>query len=258
MLYDEKGYKGKGIEGEYMARKRETDRPKSQAYLRRCRVVYRNRAILAVIAVAIIGICIGGIKRKFGKEDISGTFKSVSLTSSKTDWRGAPPLDVQLLTPNPYSRPQLKLEQVKGIVIHYTANPGTSAQANRDYFEGLKDGQGTSASSHFIVGLEGEIIQCVPTAEEAYASNNRNVDTLSIECCHPDESGQFKDVTYQSVIQLTGWLCVRYDLSPEDVIRHHDVTGKECPKYFVDHEDAWEQFRADVKDKIEEIKKEQS
>ena len=108
------------------------------------------------------------------------------------------------------------------------------------------------------MGLEGEIIQCVPTAEEAYASNNRNVDTLSIECCHPDESGQFKDVTYQSVIQLTGWLCVRYDLSPEDVIRHHDVTGKECPKYFVDHEDAWEQFRADVKDKIEEIKKEQS
>ena len=218
MLYDEKGYKGKGIEGEYMARKRETDRPKSQAYLRRRRVVYRNRAILAVIVVAIIGICIGGIKRKFEKEDISGTFKSVSLTSSKTDWRGAPPLDVQL----------------------------------------LKDGQGTSASSHFIVGLEGEIIQCVPTAEEAYASNNRNVDTLSIECCHPDESGQFKDVTYQSVIQLTGWLCVRYDLSPEDVIRHHDVTGKECPKYFVDHEDAWEQFRADVKDKIEEIKKEQS
>ena len=258
MLYDEKGYKGKGIEGEYMARKRETDRPKSQAYLRRRRVVYRNRVILAVIVVAIIGICIGGIKRKFEKEDISGTFKSVSLTSSKTDWRGAPPLDVQLLTPNPYSRPQLKLEQVKGIVIHYTANPGTSAQANRDYFEGLKDGQGTSASSHFIVGLEGEIIQCVPTAEEAYASNNRNVDTLSIECCHPDESGQFKDVTYQSVIQLTGWLCVRYYLSPEDVIRHHDVTGKECPKYFVDHEDAWEQFRADVKDKIEEIKNEQS
>ena len=37
------------------------------------------------------------------------------------------------------------------------------------------------------------------------------------------------------------------DLSPKDVIRHYDVTGKACPKYFVDREDAWKQFRKDVK-----------
>ena len=36
-----------------------------------------------------------------------------------------PPLEVQLLTVNEYSRPGIPLEQVYGIVIHSTANPGT-------------------------------------------------------------------------------------------------------------------------------------
>ena len=78
-------------------------------------------------------------------------------------------------------------------------------------------------------------------------------DTISIECCHPDESGQFTDDTYQSLVELTAWLCNRFQLSSEDVIRHYDVTGKECPKYFVDHEDAWEQFRNDVQKQIDKL-----
>ena len=144
----------------------------------------------------------------------------------------------------------LNWEQVNGIVIHYTANPGSSAMANRDYFEGLKDAHTTKASSHFIVGLEGEVVQCIPTTEIAYASNDRNGDTISIECCHPDDTGAFNTVTYQSMVQLTAWLCNRFGLTSQDVIRHYDVTGKICPKYFVEHEDAWEQFKADVQQQI--------
>ena len=84
--------------------------------------------------------------------------------------------------------------------------------ANRNYFEGLKDSHVTRSSSNFIVGLEGEIIQCVPTWEVAYASNDRNHDTVSIECCHPDESGKFTDATYRSAVQLCAWLCLKFDL----------------------------------------------
>lgn len=122
--------------------------------------------------------------------------------------------------------------------------------ANRDYFEGLKDAHTTKASSHFIVGLEGEVVQCIPTTEIAYASNDRNGDTISIECCHPDDTGAFNTVTYQSMVQLTAWLCNRFGLTSQDAIRHYDVTGKICPKYFVEHEDAWEQFKADVQQQI--------
>ena len=157
-----------------------------------------------------------------------------------------PEIDVELLTPNMYSRPETPVNTVTGIVIHYVANPGTTAMDNRNYFEGLKDSHETYASSHFIVGLEGEIIQCVPTSEVAYASNERNSDTVSIEVCHPDETGKFNDATYDSLVELTGWLCEYLHVPVENVIRHYDVTGKLCPLYYVEHEDAWEQFKDDV------------
>ena len=157
-----------------------------------------------------------------------------------------PDIDVQLLDVNPYSRPGIESDGITGIVIHYTANPGSTAQDNRDYFNGLQYSQETSASSNFVVGLDGEIIQCVPTWEVAYASNDRNYDTVSIEVCHPDESGKFTDKTYRSLVQLTAWLCVKFDLSADDVIRHYDVTGKNCPKYFVENEEAWAAFKENV------------
>ncbi len=174
------------------------------------------------------------------------------LVAGKKTVQQAPEILEEYLTVNEYSRPGISLPKVKGIVIHYTANPGTGAEANRNYFEGLKDSHDTKASSHYIVGLDGEIIQCIPTSEIAYASNDRNTDTISIECCHPDETGVFDPSTYQSLVHLTAWLCGQYDLTTEDVIRHYDVTGKNCPKYYVEHPEAWEQFLADVDAYIEE------
>ncbi len=157
-----------------------------------------------------------------------------------------PPLDVDLLTVNEYSRPGIALKKVKGVVIHYTGNPGTGAAANRNYFEGLKDSHATKASSHFVIGLRGEIIQCIPSSEISYASNERNKDTVSIECCIRDKSGRFEKATYDSAVHLTAWLVEHFGLETEDVIRHYDVTGKACPKYFVDFPSAWERFLADV------------
>ena len=112
-----------------------------------------------------------------------------------------PDIDVELLTVNEYSRPGLSTNEITGIVIHYTANPGSTAMENRDYFEGLKDSHITQASSNFVVGLDGEIVQCVPTWEVAYASNTRNFDTVSIECCHPDDSTQW--TPYQNSVYWT-------------------------------------------------------
>ena len=152
------------------------------------------------------------------------------------------------LTVNEWSRPGSGLEKINGVVIHYVGNPGTTAHANRNYFESLASGaEGVYASSHFIVGLEGEVVQCIPLTEIAYASNTRNDDTVSVEVCHPDETGEFSPVTYDRTVELTAWLCREFRLDPaQDVIRHYDVTGKECPRYYVEHPEAWDAFRADV------------
>ena len=161
----------------------------------------------------------------------------------------------QLLTVNPYSRSGQKLNKVNAIVIHYVGNPGTTAAQNRNYFEGLKDSKTVSASSHYIVGLEGEIIQCVPLEEISYASNNRNSDTIAIECCHPDATGKFNKKTYNSLVKLTAALLKTYGLSVEEGLRrHYDVTGKECPLYFVRNEDEWYGFKLAVDSELKNKK----
>lgn len=162
-----------------------------------------------------------------------------------------PNLEVALLSKNPNSRPGISLQQVNGVVIHYTANPGTDAMANRNYFESRKnmpDVNQNKVSSHFVIGLTGQIVQCIPLNEIAYASNDRNRDTISIECCHPDSSGKFSKETKQSLIHLTAWLCGKYGIQKRDIIRHYDVTGKECPKYYVKHPKKWEALRDEIED----------
>ncbi len=161
-----------------------------------------------------------------------------------------PLMTEDFLTLNPYSRPGEKLESVHNIFVHYTANKGTSAAQNRSYFENLGITGETSASAHFIIGYEGEIVQCVPLDEIAYAVVGRNYDSVSIECCYKDADGEFTYATYQSLIRLSAWLLNEYNLSPDDMRRHYDEGGKKCPLYFVEHEGAWEQFIKDLKDYI--------
>ena len=158
--------------------------------------------------------------------------------TSAPDW-----VDQQIIKVDGDSRRGVMLECVRNIVIHYVANPGTTAQQNRDYYAS----RSSDVSSHFVIGLKGEIIQCIPLHEKSSASNHRNKDTISIEVCHPDESGKFTQASYESLVKLTAWLLDVCDLDSDDVIRHYDSTGKQCPLYFVTHEDAWKQFLKDVK-----------
>ena len=214
--------------------------------------------IVVIVAVAVCAVGYGFFEMRLEQNELNAGQDDGSSgdneSSGPEQWQkeGAPYIDVELLTPNPYSRPQLPIEQVNYIAIHYTANPGSTAMSNRDYFENLATTQENKVSSHFVVGLEGEVVQCIPTSEMSYATNSRNVDTISIECCHPDETGQFNDATYSSAVKLTAWLCTRFGLGTDQVIRHYDVTGKDCPKYYVENPDAWLQMKEDIAAQIQE------
>lgn len=144
-----------------------------------------------------------------------------------------------ILPVNEYSRPGTKLDGVTGVVVHYTGNPGTTAQQNRSYFGNLAQTRETYASSHFVIGMDGTVIQCVPLNEVAYCSSQRNSDTISIECCHGDESGEFSPQTLDALTRLLNWLIGTYQLDRTAILRHYDVTGKECPRYHVEHPEAW-------------------
>lgn len=160
-----------------------------------------------------------------------------ALPTAVPEW-----VEQDLLPVNEYSRPGELLEAVNGVVVHYVGNPGTTAGQNRGYFAGLAQTHEDYVSSNFVVGLDGEALLCVPVNEVAYASSHRNGDTLSIEVCHPDETGAFLPASYRTLTRLVQWAADTYGLRRDQILRHYDVTGKECPRYFVQHPQAWEAF----------------
>ena len=188
--------------------------------------------------------------------DIQEGEQSVSSTIiqgiSSDQYAKHPAWTEDFLPMNVYSRPGETLPAVKDIFVHYTANPGTSAAQNHSYFEQQKDMHEASVSAHFIIGYEGEIIQCVPLDEIAYAVQTRNYDSISIECCYVSEDGSFTKATYDSLISLLAWLTDTYGLDTDHILRHYDCGGKKCPLYYTEHEDAWVQLKADVGARQEE------
>lgn len=156
----------------------------------------------------------------------------------------------EFIHPNSFTRPGIPLRRVTAIAIHYTGDPGATAQNERDYFNGPCVAAKRYASCHFCVGIDGEVIQLIPESEWAYCTNQANSHTLSIETCHKDSTGKFTDASEKSLIELTSSLCRKYGLNPlrGGVIRHYDVTGKVCPKYYVDHPSLWEEFKQSVFD----------
>lgn len=158
----------------------------------------------------------------------------------------------KLLTINPYSRSGEQQNEIEYLVIHWVGNAGSSAIANRNYFENLQNTHKTYASSHYVIGLDGEIIRCIPEDEVAFhaGSYSMNRKSIGIEDCHPDWEGKFNENTYNSLVELCADICKRYELSVDNIIRHYDVTGKNCPKYYVEHEDEWIKFKNDVANKL--------
>ncbi len=198
----------------------------------------RNRSVFRLMVFAALAFLLyRGLMIASGGRGIAFLGKEINLKSLECpDY-----VDVQLLDIG-RARSGSKLEAVNSIVVHYVGNPGTTAQNNHDYFAKPD----TQVCSHFVIGLEGEVIQCLPLDERSVASNHRNKDTISIEVCHPDSGGKFTQESYDSTVRLCAWLCRNSGLKASDVIRHYDVTGKLCPLYYAKNQEAWDQFIKDV------------
>lgn len=232
---------------------------------RRRRQMIRRRIFIGVQLVVLV-ITIVFLVKLFGQEQeaesVNGSLRMKAAPSAEQgstsekqiqgisvyDYAKHPAWTEDFLTVNEYSRPGDALTEVNSVFVHYTANPGTSAAQNRSYFEQQKDTHERSVSAHFIIGYEGEIIQCVPLDEIAYAVQTRNEDSVSIECCYVAADGSFTQETYDSLIKLLRWLVAVYDLDVDkDVLRHYDCGGKKCPIYYTENEDAWKLLKEDVK-----------
>lgn len=144
------------------------------------------------------------------------------------------------------------ISRVKYIVIHFTANNGDTAYNNTKYFKDVYRG----ASAHYFVD-ENAIYQSVLDKDVAwhvgankyYHSECRNSNAIGIEMCSRiDSSGKyyFKDATVNNTIKLVQYLMKKYNVPISRVIRHYDVTHKNCPEPYVRSSAAWTKFKERV------------
>lgn len=183
------------------------------------------------------------------------------------------------LEPNRFSRPQTPMDSVQALIIHYVGYPGAKARDVRNYFNNLprinaNNNGSIYASSHYIVGLDGEVIYDVPESEVAYHAGGRHYShtaqklfynkkrrrvwphdrCIGIEVCHPDETGEFLPATRDALVNLSSEIVLRHGIPRENVLRHYDVTGKLCPKFYVEHSNEWENLVDDIMFLAEELR----
>lgn len=143
-----------------------------------------------------------------------------------------------------------RVEKIKYIVIHYTANNGDTAKGNAEYFSRSAN---LGASAHYFVD-ENEVWQSVPDTDTAwhcgaktYRHNEcRNSNSIGIEICsRKDSSGKYylKADAVANAIALTRKLMSKYNIDANHVLRHYDVTGKTCPLPMVEDPGQWANFK---------------
>jgi N-acetylmuramoyl-L-alanine amidase CwlA len=173
---------------------------------------------------------------------------------------------------NKYSRPGDKLIRLQAIVVHYTANPYANAEDHQEYFDGADGGNYRYAGAHLFVDKD-EVVEAIPLNEVAYHANERkagpllsalkastsfypggnaNLLTVGIEMCI-EKDGSFHPNTVERtrllIKTLQRWYPQLAD-TQNRVVRHYDITGKNCPKPFVENKQAWNKFLKSIDEPI--------
>jgi hypothetical protein len=125
------------------------------------------------------------------------------------------------------------------VILHGTAG-GTSAEAIARYFAST-EGTANAASSHYIIGRAGEIVQAVSERDGAWANGyitqghdpwwnpdiNPNNITISIEHCKPsaDNSDSLTSQQQQASFKLVQHICGRWNIPLRAADASGGVTG---------------------------------
>lgn len=162
----------------------------------------------------------------------------------------------QFIPINQFSRVGTKRSFTRNIVWHYTANPGATARNHFNYFgvnlarqDPFDDKEDTYASAHVFIDPT-ETLCIIPLDEIAYHASQANPYSVGVELCI-ESDWSFHPNTLKQAVALGAELARTYNLNPlTDFIRHFDVTGKICPKRWVEHPDEWEAFKQEVNRKL--------
>ena len=151
---------------------------------------------------------------------------------------------------NPYSS-----REVKYIVMHYTGNKKDTAKANAQYFNRTD----CNVSAHFFVD-NSYIYQSVGLRDKAWHAGAdvsyvhadcRNSNAFGIEMCCTAGNYKMAKNTIINSAYVCAYLCKEIGITASTVdkyvLRHHDVTGKMCPRQMVENPAEWTELKQMVK-----------
>ena len=149
---------------------------------------------------------------------------------------------------------------VQYVVMHYTGNSKDTAKNNANYFQTA----GRGASAHIFVD-DTEIWQSVELRHEAwhcgtrgnyYHSKCRSANSIGIEMCCTAGNYKISETTKKNAAHVCAYLCKLIGISAAEVdtyvLRHYDVTHKDCPAQMAGAKNSeWEAFKDLVRDILE-------
>lgn len=169
---------------------------------------------------------------------------------------------MKLLSVNEYTRPGRALQEIDGIILHGTGDQRRTAKQIYNYFEYDCPKLKHYSSAHYVIDLDGTIVQLIPDIEVAYhcgtsqkdpetglaytkwarkkfgkyASNpmlSPNQVTIGIEMCANDTDGSLTRETIISTMVLVVELSKKYCVPFMNIGTHEMVVGwKPCPLYW--------------------------
>lgn len=173
-----------------------------------------------------------------------------------------------IIVKNKFSRPAYKLLGVRGFVIHWTADPNATDENEVKFFDGADGGGERYASAHIFVDRDSATLD-IPLDEVAYHANDKhckikklqatadyykggdaNLTTIGVEMCVEKDGTIHKD-TINRAEDVMVELCKMFKLDPiNDIYRHYDITGKNCPAPWVKDTQKFIDFKNDIKAKL--------
>lgn len=167
--------------------------------------------------------------------------------------------------------------KIEYIVIHYTAGVSSKvgrARGTATWFNNAS----AQASAHYIVD-DGLVVQAVADNNIAWHCGAksythafcRNANSIGIEICSnhdnfinydktpaSDPGWYFTKEAKENAAKLTAELMKKYNIPITNVLRHYDVTGKDCPAPLVDNNKegpaGWRAFLQMVSNNLEDKK----
>lgn len=152
----------------------------------------------------------------------------------------------------PFHKKQLTMNYTEGVVvkpeylvIHETANRSIGANANAHY-RYWSTNPNANASTHFVVDDQ-EIYQMLDLKNMAWHvgdnkgySNIYNTNSIGIEIC-VNEDGDYMQGRENTIV-LTALLMRSLDMEINQLKRHFDASGKNCPYYMLANPELWNDF----------------